>query len=114
MGRRKNERQQEFWGPTRDLASAPRNVFHERFNRLLAGANFDASAQDLCREYYAERGRDSIPPETFLRRLLIGYQSCAGGASDVGDAAGHANVSITSAYLHVAVDEDAVGELFRF
>jgi hypothetical protein len=30
------------------------------------------------------------------------------------NAAGHANVSITSAYLHVAVDDDTVGELFRF
>jgi len=35
-------------------------------------------------------------------------------ASGVRDAAGHANVSITSAYLHVAVEDDAVGELFRF
>ena len=30
------------------------------------------------------------------------------------DAAGHANVSITSAYLHVAVDDDHVGELFHY
>jgi hypothetical protein len=30
------------------------------------------------------------------------------------DCSGHANASITSAYLHVAVDDDAVGELFRF
>tara|TARA_R110002096_G_scaffold90594_1_gene205352 strand:+ start:821 stop:934 length:114 start_codon:yes stop_codon:yes gene_type:complete len=33
--------------------------------------------------------------------------------AEVRDAAGHANVSITSAYLHVAVDDDgAVGDLF--
>ena len=31
---------------------------------------------------------------------------------EVRDAAGHANVSITSAYLHVAVEDDQVGELF--
>lgn len=31
------------------------------------------------------------------------------------DAAGHANVSITSGYLHVAVEDEAkVGILFRF
>jgi hypothetical protein len=29
-------------------------------------------------------------------------------------ATGHANVSITSAYLHVAVEDDVVGELFAF
>ena len=34
--------------------------------------------------------------------------------AEVRDAAGHANVSITSAYLHVAVEDDEVGELFRF
>jgi hypothetical protein len=34
--------------------------------------------------------------------------------AEVRDAAGHANVSITSTYLHVAVDEEAsIGNLFR-
>lgn len=32
--------------------------------------------------------------------------------AEVRDAAGHANVSITSAYLHVAVDDEGVGNLF--
>jgi transposase len=73
MGRRKTERQQEFWVPTQDLALAPRNVFYERLNRLLAEANFDAWAQELCRDYYAKLGRDSIPPETFFRMLFVGY-----------------------------------------
>ena len=37
-----------------------------------------------------------------------------GGTSAGGrDAAGHANAA-SSAYLHVADDDDAVGELFRF
>jgi integrase len=35
-------------------------------------------------------------------------------AAEARDAAGHQNVSITSAYLHVAVEDDGVGELFRF
>jgi hypothetical protein len=35
--------------------------------------------------------------------------------AEIRDAAGHSNVSITSAYLHVAVDEDGVlGNLFKF
>jgi len=32
--------------------------------------------------------------------------------AEVRDAAGHANVSITSAYLHVAVEDGEVGRLF--
>ena len=36
------------------------------------------------------------------------------GLAGVRDAAGHANVWITSADLHVAVEDDGVGELFRF
>ena len=34
--------------------------------------------------------------------------------AEVRDAAGHANVGITSAYLHVAVTDDALAELLRF
>ena len=46
---------------------------------------------------------------TFISHALAGGRSLA----EVRDAAGHANVAITSGYLHVAVDEDAaVGDLF--
>jgi integrase len=34
--------------------------------------------------------------------------------AEVRDAAGHSNVTITSAYLHVAVDDDQFGRLFDF
>jgi integrase len=47
---------------------------------------------------------------TFISHALAGGKSLA----ETRDAAGHANVSITSAYLHVAVDDDSVGNLFRF
>jgi integrase/recombinase XerD len=47
---------------------------------------------------------------TFISHGLCGHRSLA----EVRDAAGHANVSITSAYLHVAVEDEEVGELFRF
>jgi integrase/recombinase XerD len=47
---------------------------------------------------------------TFISHALAGGRSLA----EARDAAGHANVSITSAYLHIAVDDDTVGELFRF
>ena len=45
---------------------------------------------------------------TFISHALAGQRTLA----EVRDAAGHANVSITSAYLHVAVEDDAVGNLF--
>jgi integrase len=48
---------------------------------------------------------------TFISHALAGGRSLA----EVRDAAGHCNVSITSGYLHVAVDEEAgMGNLFRF
>jgi integrase len=47
---------------------------------------------------------------TFISHALAGGRTLA----EVRDAAGHANVSITSGYLHVAVDDDGVGELFGF
>ena len=48
---------------------------------------------------------------TFISHALAGGRTLA----EVRDAAGHANVSVTSAYLHVAADQDGEpGELFRF
>jgi integrase len=47
---------------------------------------------------------------TFISHALAGGRTLA----EVRDAAGHANVSITSGYLHVAVDDDGIGELFGF
>jgi integrase len=48
---------------------------------------------------------------TFISHALAGGRTLA----EVRDAAGHCNVSITSGYLHVAVDDDAMlGKLFRF
>jgi integrase len=47
---------------------------------------------------------------TFISHALAGGRTLA----EVRDAAGHCNVSITSGYLHVAVDDEAgVGNLFQ-
>jgi integrase len=45
---------------------------------------------------------------TFISHALAGGRTLA----EVRDAVGHANVSITSGYVHVAVDNDSVGLLF--
>ena len=47
---------------------------------------------------------------TFISHALAGGRTLA----EVRDAAGHSSVLVTSAYLHVAVEDDgAVGSLFR-
>ncbi|MEX2170037.1 MAG: site-specific integrase [Pirellulales bacterium] len=47
---------------------------------------------------------------TFISHALAGGRTLA----EVRDAAGHANVSITSRYLHIAVDDQTVGQLFAY
>jgi len=47
---------------------------------------------------------------SFISHALAGGRTLA----EVRDAAGHANVSITSGYLHVAVDDNQLGNLFGF
>jgi len=45
---------------------------------------------------------------TFISHALARGRTLA----EIRDAVGHANVSITSSYLHVVVDDDEVGNLF--
>jgi integrase len=45
---------------------------------------------------------------TFISHALAGRRTLA----EVRDAAGHSNISITSIYLHVAVEEEGLGSLF--
>jgi integrase len=47
---------------------------------------------------------------TFISHALAGGRTLA----EVRDAAGHANVSITSGYLHVAIEDEGIGDLFQF
>jgi transposase len=73
LGRRNTQRQQDLWIPTQNLPQAPRHVFYETLNRLLAQADFDRRVEDLCEPYYADGGRPGIAPGVFFRMLLIGY-----------------------------------------
>ena len=74
LGRRNRECQPELWVATGDLARAPRHVFYERLNGLLAEAGFDSFLETLCEPYYATgRGRPGIPPGVYFRMLLVGY-----------------------------------------
>jgi transposase len=74
MGRRKRERQQEFWLETDSLPETPRHVFYEKLNGLLDEGSFDEMVEDLCEPYYADGvGRNSIPPGRYFRMLFVGY-----------------------------------------
>jgi len=74
MGRRKRERQADFWVTTRSLPRSPGHPFYEQLNRVLDAAGFDRFCEDICQKFYAEKmGRPSIPPGVYFRMLMIGY-----------------------------------------
>ena len=73
FGKRPDNRQQELFIATAELAGAPGHAFYERLGKLLARAQFDRWAQDACRPYYADGGRPGIPPGVYFRMLLVGY-----------------------------------------
>lgn len=73
LGRRKTERQAEFWVATQDLAGGPGHIFYDRLNQLLDEAGFDRFIEELCEPYYEPTGRASIPPGRYFRMLLVGY-----------------------------------------
>jgi len=73
LGKRHERRQRELWIAADAVARRPRHVFYERLNRLLTKAEFDAWVEQLCRPYYAEEGRRSLPPGVYFRMLLVGY-----------------------------------------
>ena len=73
MGRRQQDRQQEFWIASAALASVPKHIFYEKLNGLLDEAGFDEFVEQLCEPFYSKYGRDSIPPGRYFRMLLVGY-----------------------------------------
>jgi len=73
MGRRQVDRQRELWIATDALASVPQHVFYDKLNGILDDAGFDEFVEDICMPFYAETGRDSIPPGVYFRMLFVGY-----------------------------------------
>jgi hypothetical protein len=75
MGRRKR-RQESLFVATADLARSPGHPFYRKLNALLAEAEFDRWIEGRCAPYYESSdlpGRESIPPGTYFRMLLVGY-----------------------------------------
>ena len=75
MGRRKKERQQEFWIASQDVVESPGNAFYDRLNSILDQHKFDQKVEVLCRKFYkkSQYGRPSMAPGVYFRALLIGY-----------------------------------------
>lgn len=74
LGRRKQERQDEFWIPVNELPRSEGHVFYGQLNQLLREAEFDRYVESLCEPYYhGTLGRPGIPPGVYFRMLLVGY-----------------------------------------
>jgi transposase len=74
LGRRRKERQQDFWVATAELPRSEGHVFYRKLNALLREAGFDEYVESLCEPHYHNTmGRPGIPPGTYFRMLLVGY-----------------------------------------
>src|SRR6266700_394406 len=75
MGTRQGqEKQEDIWIASVDVARSPGHPFYQRLNELLDGEKFDEFAEGLCGKFYAPRyGRPGLVPGIYFRSLLIGY-----------------------------------------
>ena len=75
MGTRKaQEKQEDIWIASQDVARCPGHPFYQRLNELLDEEKFDEFTEGLCGKFYAPRmGRPSLAPGIYFRSLLIGY-----------------------------------------
>ncbi len=77
LGSNRDPREQELWLTADDLPKSPGHPFYEALQRVLRKADFDQFCEDLCRPFYSDQGRPSIPPGTYFRMLLIGYRAAS-------------------------------------
>ena len=107
----KREREQQGAGANDYfLCSQQKSLFGKRLDRRNARTRFIRACKVLGEDRMADitihHGRHS-----FISHALAGGRSLA----EVAQAAGHANITMTAIYTHVAVDDDGgVGDLFNF
>ena len=71
---RQQDRQSEMLVAWSELPRPPGHVFYDRLQSELLAAGFDGFVEGLCAPCYAaRRGRPSLPPGRYFRRLLVGY-----------------------------------------
>lgn len=73
LGRRRGERQSEFWVEASRLSGGPRNAFYDRLNELLAEIDFDQQLEAAAAPYYEKSGRKGLAPGVYFRMIFIGY-----------------------------------------
>ena len=49
------------------------HAFYDRLQQILRKAGFDGFAEKLCKPFYSDKGRPSIPPGRYFRMHLVGY-----------------------------------------
>ena len=73
LGNRKKPEQKRLCVSTSELCASSSHPFYERLNQLLEKDGFDEWLEELCRPYFSDRGRPSIPPGVYFRMLFVGY-----------------------------------------
>jgi transposase len=74
MGRRKKERQGEFWIAADQVVGGPGHPFYRRLNEVFESCGFDRFVEGLCERFYHEElGRPGIAPGVYFRMLRIGF-----------------------------------------
>ena len=74
IGRRKSERQRDFWVSEEDLPKSSGHAFYRKLDELLGEAEFDQHVESLCEEYYHDKHRPTRhSPGTYFRMLMVGY-----------------------------------------
>jgi transposase len=73
MGHRKSEMQGQMFIAVADLPATAGHPFYEKLNQALRALEFDRQVEGQCQKFYADCGRNSIPPGVYFRMLLIGY-----------------------------------------
>ena len=69
----KDDEQDELFVTHAGLRKGGGHPFYEALEKVLKVEKFDKFVEDLCRPFYAKRGRPSIPPGVYFRSLLIGF-----------------------------------------
>jgi transposase len=73
LGSNPEIREQDLWLTASDLPRSPGHPFYERVQEILQKAGFDRFCEELCRPFYSDQGRPSIPPGNYFRMLMVGF-----------------------------------------
>src|SRR5262245_7968179 len=71
MGQKDDEQDTLFVTHT-SLRGSAGHPFYEALEKILKAQKFDRYVEGLCKQFYAKKGRPSIPPGIYFRCLLVG------------------------------------------